>query len=111
MERLPLVVIDYTSLGITFYFDYVNVFVVNLRDFYRAEPPADPLICPIIPGKDTQIEINTDNRILGLFFIGGKDTATPVSKLFSDFPLSLFLKQRNNISNIMIRPFPRKVSS
>ncbi|KRT81283.1 PDZ domain-containing protein [Oryctes borbonicus] len=41
------------------------------------EPPADPLTCPIIPGKDTQIEINTDNNILGLFFVGGKDTVVP----------------------------------
>ncbi|KAI4469211.1 multiple pdz domain protein [Holotrichia oblita] len=41
------------------------------------EPPADPLTCSIIPGKDTQIEITTDNKILGLFFIGGKDTSTP----------------------------------
>ncbi|KAK9679193.1 PDZ domain [Popillia japonica] len=41
------------------------------------EPPADPLTCSIIPGKDTQIEITTDNKILGLFFVGGKDTSTP----------------------------------
>ncbi|GJQ66577.1 inaD [Trypoxylus dichotomus] len=41
------------------------------------EPPADPTTCPIIPGKDTQIEINTDNKILGLFFVGGKDTVIP----------------------------------
>lgn len=44
-----------------------------------AEPPTDPLTCPIIPGKDTQVEINTDNKILGLFFIGGKDTIISVS--------------------------------
>ncbi|KAK9679192.1 PDZ domain [Popillia japonica] len=45
-----------------------------IEDF---EPPADPLTCSIIPGKDTQIEITTDNKILGLFFVGGKDTSTP----------------------------------
>ncbi|KAJ8985934.1 hypothetical protein NQ317_010691 [Molorchus minor] len=38
------------------------------------EPVADPLTCPIVPGKDTTIEIATDNKGLGIFFVGGKDT-------------------------------------
>ncbi|XP_050311280.1 inaD-like protein isoform X2 [Anthonomus grandis grandis] len=38
------------------------------------EPPADPLTCPIIPGRETTIEITTNNDILGIAFIGGKDT-------------------------------------
>jgi len=38
------------------------------------EPPADPLTCPIIPGRETAVEINTNNETLGICFIGGKDT-------------------------------------
>ncbi|XP_057656983.1 uncharacterized protein LOC130894286 [Diorhabda carinulata] len=38
------------------------------------EPPADPLTCSIIPGKETTIEIASDNKGLGVFFVGGKDT-------------------------------------
>nr|XP_022912936.1 multiple PDZ domain protein-like isoform X1 [Onthophagus taurus] len=41
------------------------------------EVHADPTTCPIIPGKDTQVEITTENKVLGIFFIGGKDTPTP----------------------------------
>lgn len=38
------------------------------------EPAADPLTCSIIPGRETVIEINTNNETLGIGFIGGKDT-------------------------------------
>ncbi|XP_018562817.1 inactivation-no-after-potential D protein isoform X2 [Anoplophora glabripennis] len=38
------------------------------------EPIADPLTCTIVPGKETTIEVVTDNKGLGIFFIGGKDT-------------------------------------
>uniref|UniRef100_A0AAR5PTV3 PDZ domain-containing protein n=1 Tax=Dendroctonus ponderosae TaxID=77166 RepID=A0AAR5PTV3_DENPD len=38
------------------------------------EPPADPLSCSIVPGRDTVIEINTNDEALGISFIGGKDT-------------------------------------
>ncbi|CAH0550674.1 unnamed protein product [Brassicogethes aeneus] len=41
------------------------------------EPPVDIATCPINPGKDTTIEISTDNKGLGIFFVGGKDTLTP----------------------------------
>ncbi|KAL1512843.1 hypothetical protein ABEB36_002361 [Hypothenemus hampei] len=38
------------------------------------EPPADPLTCLIVPGRETVIEVNTNNESLGISFIGGKDT-------------------------------------
>lgn len=41
------------------------------------EPPADPATCQIVPGKETTIEIATDNKGLGLFIVGGKDTLLP----------------------------------
>ncbi|CAG9812997.1 unnamed protein product [Phaedon cochleariae] len=41
------------------------------------EPVADPAICPVIPGRDVTIEIITENKGLGIFFIGGKDTQIP----------------------------------
>ncbi|XP_017774513.1 PREDICTED: uncharacterized protein LOC108561189 isoform X2 [Nicrophorus vespilloides] len=39
------------------------------------EPPTDPATCPITPGRETTIEINTDNKTLGICFVGGKDTS------------------------------------
>ncbi|XP_044265647.1 inaD-like protein isoform X2 [Tribolium madens] len=41
------------------------------------EPTVDLTTCPITPGKDVAIEISTDNKGLGVFFVGGKDTAMP----------------------------------
>ncbi|KAG5875316.1 hypothetical protein JTB14_016903 [Gonioctena quinquepunctata] len=41
------------------------------------EPVADPLVCPIVPGRDITIEIVTENKGLGIFFVGGKDTLIP----------------------------------
>nr|XP_015837296.1 PREDICTED: inaD-like protein isoform X2 [Tribolium castaneum] len=41
------------------------------------EPAVDLTTCPITPGKDVAIEIPTDNKGLGVFFVGGKDTAMP----------------------------------
>jgi len=38
------------------------------------EPPADPVTCPINPGKETTIEINKDKMGLGLSIVGGSDT-------------------------------------
>ncbi|XP_066245607.1 multiple PDZ domain protein-like isoform X1 [Euwallacea similis] len=38
------------------------------------EPPADPQTCSILPGKETVIEVNTNNESLGVAFVGGKDT-------------------------------------
>ncbi|XP_063932758.1 inaD-like protein isoform X3 [Zophobas morio] len=38
---------------------------------------ADLTTCAITPGKDVAIEIPTDNKGLGVFFVGGKDTAIP----------------------------------
>ncbi|KAF5274370.1 hypothetical protein FQA39_LY07250 [Lamprigera yunnana] len=34
----------------------------------------DPTTCPIVPGKETTIEVKTNNQALGLFLVGGKDT-------------------------------------
>ncbi|KAF5275206.1 hypothetical protein FQR65_LT04239 [Abscondita terminalis] len=34
----------------------------------------DPTTCSIIPGKETTIEVKTNNQSLGLFLVGGKDT-------------------------------------
>jgi inactivation no afterpotential D protein len=44
------------------------------------EPVADLTTCSITSGKDVAIEIPTDNKGLGVFFVGGKDTAIPVSR-------------------------------
>ncbi|XP_044746782.1 inaD-like protein isoform X2 [Coccinella septempunctata] len=41
------------------------------------EPPADPATCPINTGVDTTIEIATDNKGLGVVFVGGKDGLIP----------------------------------
>jgi inactivation no afterpotential D protein len=41
------------------------------------EPVADLTTCSITSGKDVAIEIPTDNKGLGVFFVGGKDTAIP----------------------------------
>ncbi|XP_074036607.1 multiple PDZ domain protein isoform X3 [Leptinotarsa decemlineata] len=41
------------------------------------EPVGDPLTCQIVPGRDITIEIVTENKGLGLFFVGGKDTLIP----------------------------------
>lgn len=38
---------------------------------------ADPLTCSITPGNEITIEILTDNKGLGVFFVGGKDTPIP----------------------------------
>lgn len=52
------------------------------------EPPADPSTCSIIPGRETVIEINTNNESLGIAFIGGKDTiiseAIILTEVFKD---------------------------
>lgn len=50
-----------------------------IKSLFILEPATDPLTCPINPGKDTTIEIITDNKGLGIFFIGGKDTQIQVS--------------------------------
>lgn len=63
-----------------------------------SEVPTDPATCPIIPGKTTPIEITTDNKGLGVFFVGGKDTLIPVSLsslLFFNIHLSVLFKQNN----------------
>lgn len=39
-----------------------------------AEPPGDPLTCPIVPGKETYIEIEKGRTGLGLSIVGGSDT-------------------------------------
>ncbi|CAH1188432.1 unnamed protein product [Phyllotreta striolata] len=41
------------------------------------EPIADPLTCQINPGRETTVEVTTENKGLGLFFVGGKDTQIP----------------------------------
>lgn len=48
------------------------------------EPIADPLTCQINPGRETTIEIVSDNKGLGIFFVGGKDTQIPVSKIITN---------------------------
>ncbi|KAK4884342.1 hypothetical protein RN001_000613 [Aquatica leii] len=45
----------------------------SLGDLTPAEP-IDPTTCSIIPGKETTIEVKTNNQSLGLFLVGGKDT-------------------------------------
>lgn len=37
-------------------------------------PPTDPLTCPIVPGKETYIEIEKGRTGLGLSIVGGCDT-------------------------------------
>uniref|UniRef100_A0A1Y1KEW4 PDZ domain-containing protein n=1 Tax=Photinus pyralis TaxID=7054 RepID=A0A1Y1KEW4_PHOPY len=41
-----------------------------------AEPivPEDPTTCSITPGKETTIEVKSNNHAMGLFLVGGKDT-------------------------------------
>lgn len=41
-------------------------------------PPPDPATAPIQPNKDTIIEINANNKGLGLFVVGGKTLQPPV---------------------------------
>ncbi|XP_048487407.1 uncharacterized protein LOC105381073 isoform X2 [Plutella xylostella] len=40
----------------------------------KVEPPPDPATAPIVPNKDTVIEIPTNNMSLGLLLLGGSDT-------------------------------------
>lgn len=42
------------------------------------EAAVDFATCPIIPGKDGTIEVMTDNKGLGISFVGGKDTLITV---------------------------------
>ncbi|CAH1123851.1 unnamed protein product [Ceutorhynchus assimilis] len=48
------------------------------------EPPADPLTCPINQGRETVIEIATNNEGLGVSFIGGKDTVIKDTIILTD---------------------------
>ncbi|XP_060536240.1 uncharacterized protein LOC132708127 isoform X2 [Cylas formicarius] len=48
------------------------------------EPPPDPLTASIVPGKETSIEINTENKTLGVVFVGGKDTAVTEGIILTD---------------------------
>lgn len=43
------------------------------------EPPPDPATAPIIPGKESQIDITTDGKPLGINVVGGQDTLLPVN--------------------------------
>jgi hypothetical protein len=53
-------------------------FPISKLYFFRfPEPVADLTTCSITSGKDVAIEIPTDNKGLGVFFVGGKDTAIP----------------------------------
>lgn len=54
--------------------------ISKLYFFHLSEPVADLTTCSITSGKDVAIEIPTDNKGLGVFFVGGKDTAIPVSR-------------------------------
>ncbi|XP_076440224.1 multiple PDZ domain protein-like isoform X11 [Babylonia areolata] len=38
------------------------------------QPPVDPLTCPVVPGKETYIEIEKGRTGLGLSIVGGSDT-------------------------------------
>lgn len=58
-----------------------------IEQFSFTEPVADPTTCPVIPGKDTTVEILTDNKSLGLFFVGGKDTLITVSIFILILPI------------------------
>lgn len=49
--------------------------------FLCAEPVSDPTTCLIVPGKETTVEVITDNKSLGLFFVGGKDTLISVCEM------------------------------
>ncbi|CAB3237771.1 unnamed protein product [Arctia plantaginis] len=40
----------------------------------KAEPPPDPATAPVEPNKDTVIEINSANEVLGFKLLGGSDT-------------------------------------
>lgn len=35
-------------------------------------PPPDPAVAPVVANKDTIIEINTNNKSLGVYVVGGK---------------------------------------
>lgn len=45
-------------------------------------PPADPSVATINSNKDTVIEINTNNKGLGLFVVGGKMLTPPLVSAF-----------------------------
>lgn len=45
---------------------------------HEAEPPADPIHAVIKPNRETVIEINVNNKPLGVFVTGGKMMQPPV---------------------------------
>lgn len=53
-------------------------FTLGCVNFVILEPPADPSTCPIAPGRDTTIEVASDNKAIGICFVGGKDTPITV---------------------------------
>lgn len=48
-------------------------------------PPPDPAVAPIVANKETIIEINTNNKSLGVYVVGGKmySQAPMVSKRYT----------------------------
>lgn len=59
----------------------LNVMILIVIMIISAEPISDPATCSVAPGKETTIEIHTDNKSLGLYFVGGKDTLIAVSSI------------------------------
>lgn len=68
-------------------------------------PPADPSVATINSNKDTVIEINTNNKGLGLFVVGGKMLTPPVVSILNCIKLAKSNKTRLSIllnSNRMV---------
>lgn len=49
----------------------------------------DHATCPITPGKEVTLEIATDNKSLGLAFVGGRDTLISVKIINMNINTSL----------------------
>lgn len=66
---------------------YFGVDAAEKTEKPKDEPPADPSIAKIASNKESIIEINANNKGLGLFVAGGKMLTPPVVCIIFSFLL------------------------